>query len=131
MVDKPKGNLDSARIHSRRIGRDPSVREARRDNKKPRKAMPPQGQPTPPSLTLAESTKQRAGAEQEDRLDRMRQASPQPKGPPIPTSPKPARKATMEDIKPFSSLNEEQQKLLRMLTLKAAFEDEALGGFVR
>ena len=43
MVEKRAGNLDSQRIHSRNVAKNPMVREARRDNRKPRKQMPKMG----------------------------------------------------------------------------------------
>lgn len=130
MVDRPKGNLDSARIHSRRIAQNPSVREARRDNKKPRKALPPQGQATPPNLTLEDTVAQKVEAPRQERLERMREVVPQPKAPKMPSSLAPATTTSMGSMPRITSFNPEQQKLLKMLTLKAALESPEIGNFV-
>jgi hypothetical protein len=130
MVDRPKGNLDSARIHSRRIAQNPSVREARRDNKKPRKALPPQGQATPPSLTLEDTVEQKIEAPRQERLERMRQVVPQPKAPEMPSSLAPAPATSMSSMPRMASFTPEQQKLLKLLTLKAALESQEIGNFV-
>ena len=130
MVDRPKGNLDSARIHSRRIAQNPSVREARRDNKKPRKALPPQGQATPPSLTLEDTVEQKVEAPRQERLERMRGVVPQQKASEMPSSLAPAPTTSMSSMPKISSFTPEQQKLLKMLTLKAALESPEIGNFV-
>jgi len=131
MVDRPKGNLDSARMHSRRIAQNPSVREARRDNKKPRKALPPQGQPTPPKVPLEQNVREQGDVEQRARVDRMNQVSPQPQAPEMPPSLASAPPASMSTMPRIGSFTPEQQKLLKMLALKAALESPELGDFIR
>ena len=60
MVKRTPGNLDSQRIQSRKTGRDPSVRIARRNNGTERTVPPPSGQQRMGSNTIPQGLTQGA-----------------------------------------------------------------------
>ena len=131
MVKKSSGNLDSARIHSRRIAQDPSVREARRDNKKPRKAMPKQGAPTPAAAPIIPTVGQKQAASQTDRLERMKNVVPQQKAPQLAANQDlvkgdrfPSLSPTINGLPPITSYPKEIQSTLKILALKNLLDTE-------
>tara|TARA_Y100000361_G_C11136546_1_gene332285 strand:+ start:252 stop:623 length:372 start_codon:yes stop_codon:yes gene_type:complete len=120
MVDKRAGNLDSQRIHSRNVARDPMVREARRNNRKPRKQMPKMGAPTPKKVPVQPRAVDVSNAQNVDRKQRMQQVVPASTVPTVAPQPEP----NVSGFPPITSFTEDQQQIMKIMALKSWIEYE-------
>ena len=119
MVDKPRGNLDSQRIHSRNVARNPAVREARRDNKKVRKSLPTQQAPSVPKAPKVPTIPQKQNMENVDRRERMQSVVPQNQTPAAPL-PQPSANRSVS----IDSLSPRAQSLIKIMALKSLIDIE-------
>lgn len=122
MAKPSSSNLSRERLQSRRLANNPNVRQATRDNKKPRKQMPSQNLPDVAASPKKNVINQDRQVEQADRVERMQQIpAPVPKQL-MQQQEQPMSQIPKLDLPPISSFSEPIQKEIKELVLMSVIE---------
>lgn len=84
-MEQKRGSQDRGVLNARLNRNNPNIRQARRNNKKPRKQAPTTQQAQPPQQVIPQSRPKTPNVKLDERVERMRQPSPSPApAPPTP-----------------------------------------------